>query len=347
MSGAGRVVVGMSGGVDSFVAAMLLRRSGYEVIGVCLQLWGGERDGGVERLCRAAGIPLEYHDGCRLLETEVVEPFVREYAAGRTPSPCCLCNRGVKWRLLAEVADRCGAERVATGHYVGIVEEGGNCYFRRGRDGVKDQSYFLWGVPQAVLRRALTPLGDYTKEEVKALAVELGYPEVARKRESMGVCFLAGRNYRDFVVERTGMACREGEVRDRQGRLIGRHPGVLNYTVGQKQGVPPAGGEAMYVAEIRAAENLVVADRKAGLWRGELFVEQLAMVCPADLFGEGVSVRIRGLGLNPGGYIRAERLAGEEGVLVRLAEPAWAVAPGQPVAFYRGDVLLGGGIVGR
>lgn len=340
-------MVGMSGGVDSFVAAMLLRRAGYEVTGVCLQLWGEVRDEAVERLCRSAGIPLVHHDGRRLLEAEVVEPFVREYAVGRTPSPCCLCNRSVKWRLLAEAADRCGAEHIATGHYVGIVERDGYRYFRKGRDAVKDQSYFLWGVPQAILRRALTPLGDYTKEAVKALAVELGYPEVARKRESMGVCFLSGRNYRDFIVEHTGVACREGEIRDRRGRRIGTHPGVLYYTVGQKQGVPPVDGEAMYVAEIRAAENLIIADRKAGLWREELVVERLELVRPADLYDGGVEVKIRGVGLNPGGCIQAERMAGGAGVRIRLAEPAWAVAPGQPVAFYRGDLLLGGGIVSR
>lgn len=199
-----RVVVGMSGGVDSFVTALLLKQRGYEVIGVKLDLWKEGESDELSGLCRQLGIDLLHFDGRALFRQCVVAPFVKGYASGCTPNPCALCNCSVKWDLLLQAAGRLGVERVATGHYVRIVKEGARYYIHKGADPDKDQSYFLWGLRQEVLSRALTPLGDYTKAEVKQYAQQHGYGEMARKKESMGICFLEGSDYRDFL-------CRQGK----------------------------------------------------------------------------------------------------------------------------------------
>lgn len=340
-----KVVVGMSGGVDSFTAAWLLREQGYEVVGVNLQLWGESDTREVERICRELHIPLLFRTGREVFRKRVVDAFVREYLHGRTPSPCCVCNRRVKWELLAEVAGECGAERIATGHYVRIQERDGRHYVLKGRDPAKDQSYFLWGVPPQILARALVPLGEYTKAEVKALASRIGYGTLARKRESMGVCFLEGRDYREVIAGLWGTwPGKAGNIVDRQGRVLGTHTGIFQFTIGQKQGLPSREGRPLYVAAIDAVRNEVVADEKAGLFTGTLLVSSVEAVDRQELFLPDVTVKIRGLGLNPSGPVRMEEQAAGK-LRVHLSSPAWAAAPGQPVAFYRGDVLIGGGIL--
>lgn len=338
-----KVVVGMSGGVDSFVTALLLLQQGYEVVGAYLQLWGEDKGTEVEILCREIGIPLVVQDGRRELQSKVIEPFVQDYLAGLTPSPCCTCNRHVKWKLLEEVAERYGAAHIATGHYVRIVRQDGRYYIKKGKDPVKDQSYFLWGVSQQTLSKALTPIGGFTKTEVKSWAAGYGYTGVTRQKESMGVCFLQGENYRDFICHYSGCMCAPGNIKNREGKLIGTHTGLLNYTIGQKRGMPMVEGEPMYVAQMNAGENLIIADRKSALYTGSLVVGQVALVREEDLFGPNVEIKVRGLGLNPAGYVRVEKL-GERRYRIHLSEPAWAVAPGQPVAFYREELLIGGGI---
>lgn len=339
-----KIVVGMSGGVDSFATALLLQEKGYEVTGVNLELWEKNDTTAVAGICRQLGIPLLYREARQLFREKVVQPFVRGYLSGQTPSPCCLCNGNIKWHLLAGVARELGIAKIATGHYVRIVEQGGRYYIARGCDPVKDQSYFLWEVPEDILSRSVTPLGEYTKAAVKAWALERGYAEIVRKRESMGICFLQGCNYREFVGRYTAERLPgPGRIVDRQGRVIGEHTGIFQYTVGQKQGMPLWQGRPLYVAAIDAARNEIVADVKEGLYADTLVVEGIQAIRPEDLTAGGVEIRIRGLGLNPRGEVSLEPL--EDGKWkVRLAEPAWAVAPGQPVAFYREDLLLGGGI---
>lgn len=340
-----KVVVGMSGGVDSFVTALLLRRQGYEVIGVTLELWEKNDLSGVRDSCEKLNIPLLCRDGRELFRQEVVDPFVKAYRSGLTPSPCCICNRRVKWILLQQVADELGAEHIATGHYVRMVNREGRFYIRQGIDSQKDQSYFLWGMPQALLKRVLTPLGEYTKKQVKEWAFARGYETMAKKRESMGICFLKNRDYRDFIKDYPiGNSRQEsGKIVDDEGRVLGEHVGILNYTIGQKRGVPDRAGVPMYVREIDVEKNNIIVAPKSGLYTSVLTVGQVEAVHLPDLFGDKVEIKIRGLGLNPKGYIRAERLA-PDCLKVMLDDPAWAVALGQPVAFYQEDILLGGGI---
>lgn len=341
-----RVAVGLSGGVDSFMTALLLKKRGYEVVGVKLDLWKKEEAKELEGLCKELDISLVYFDGMMLFRQKVVNPFIEGYLAGNTPNPCAVCNNLIKWKLLLRAADDIGAEYIATGHYVRIDREGKYWYVYKGIDPNKDQSYFLWGLTQDVLSRAITPLGEYTKAEVKRMAEDHGYSSVARKKESMGVCFLEGTDYRDFIVKhsgKTGMQD-EGDILDTAGNVIGRHSGLLNYTVGQKRGLPLRDGEPMYVACLDAEHNTIVADVKRNLRQMQLQVKNINLVCREELFANDVEIKIRGLGLNPEGYIRVEGNP-DKLVTVHLQSPAWAVASGQPVAFYRGEKLIGGGII--
>lgn len=337
-----KVVVGLSGGIDSFVAALLLQQKGYEVIGVNLNLWGENELPEVEHLCGKLKIPLIYRVGHDLFEEAVVRPFVKAYLSGSTPSPCCVCNRYVKWKLLQEVAGEQKAKYIATGHYVRICRIAEKYYIRQGVDTVKDQSYFLWGIPQDILSRALAPLGDYTKTEVRTWAALHGYERMVARRESMGVCFLQGRDYRDFILQYTGIPQSQGEIVDRAGNLIGEHSGLLNYTVGQKRGMPVVNGQPLYVAAMDAGNNRIIGDVKTGLYSDTLWVERAEAVDWRDLEANDVKVRIRGLGLNPQGFVDIQRLP-DNCLQLHLSAPAWAAAPGQPVAFYRGDVVVGGG----
>ncbi len=341
-----RVVVGMSGGIDSFVTAMLLREQGYEVVGVTLQLWEKNDLTQVRDLCDKINIPLFLKEGRSLFRHTVVEPFVESYLRGLTPSPCCMCNRLVKWKLLQEVADEYGAKYIATGHYVRIACLAGKYYIRKGIDPQKDQSYFLWGVSQEILKRALTPLGDYTKAQVKEWAGKNGYVQLADKPESMGVCFLQKKDYRAFVQQNTTAVCLPGKIVGPTGKVLGEHAGLLNYTIGQKRGIPSEDGEIFYVREIDTENNVILVAPRAALFTGSILVERVQVVSKEDLWASDVEIKIRGLGLNPRGYVRIEELD-ECRLRVYFPEPAWAVAPGQPVAFYRGDILLGGGIAGK
>ena len=343
-----RIVVGMSGGIDSFAAALRLQEQGWEVVGVHLSLWGEDDLRGVEALCRRLSIPLVVRDGREFFRDRVVEEFVRAYRMGHTPSPCCTCNRFVKWHLLEQAALDAGAERIATGHYVRMAERGGKHYVRRGVDEAKDQSYFLWGLSSRLLAKAVTPLGNCTKQEVKAWAMSRGYEVLAQRRESMGVCFLQGTDYRDFIRAYGGRAQEEqGDIVFREtGQFVGRHDGLANYTVGQRRGMPVVDGVPLYVAGVDVGRNLIWADVKSSLFSNVLYLEQLNVIDGKDLEADDLTLRVRGIGLNPQGTVRVERLAGGR-CRVWLSEAAWAVASGQPVAFYRGDWLVGGGIVCR
>lgn len=336
----------MSGGIDSFVTALMLLQQGYEVIGVNLVLWEKNDLSGVEEVCRKLDIPLIHQDGSELFRAVVVRSFVEGYLTGITPSPCCVCNGWVKWKLLNEVAVQLKASYIATGHYVRITVEQGRYYIRKGVDAQKDQSYFLWAVGQDILSKAITPLGNYTKTEVKEWALAQGYEKMVRQRESMGVCFLMGQDYREFMQEYAVEVQKPGKILDRTGKVIGEHNGLLNYTIGQKRGMPVMNGQAFYVAEINTEQNQIVADRKSGLWTKELWVQDCCFVSQEDLNAPDLSVKVRGLGLNPEGFVRVEKTPGND-LKVYLSEPAWAVAPGQPVAFYRKDKLVGGGVAGK
>lgn len=341
----GKVVVGMSGGIDSFVSALMLKSDGYEVVGVNLELWGSSDLEEVKRICQQLEIPLLVRGGEELFRRKVVDDFIEEYRVGKTPSPCCICNSFVKWELLNDVAEEIGASWVATGHYIRIVEENGRRYLRKGVDVQKDQSYFLWGIPQHILVKALTPLGGFRKDEVKAWAIENGYEQMAKRRESMGVCFLRGSNYRDFVQKNGHFEATGGVILNMAGEIIGTHDGIHNFTVGQKQGLPMVNGQPLYVVGLDIQRNAVIAGMRNDLWCNTIYLDRVQLVAPEDL-SRDITIKVRGIGLNPEGLVRVELLSCSS-ACVHLSDPAWAVAPGQPVVFFHGDLVLGGGFVCR
>lgn len=341
----GKVVVGMSGGVDSFVSALMLKKEGYDVVGVNLELWGSCDLTEVRKICQQLEIPLVVRGGEKLFQEKVVNAFVEDYRIGKTPSPCCICNSYVKWELLNQVAEEMEASWVATGHYIRIVEVNGRRYLCKGVDPQKDQSYFLWGIPHHILAKALTPLGNFHKNEVKAWAIENGYEQMVRRRESMGVCFLRGSNYRDFLRKHGCIHELTGSILNLAGEIIGTHAGIYNYTIGQKQGLPVVNGKPLYVVELDVRRNIVIAGTKDDLWCNIIYLHRVQLVEPDDLKRE-VTVKVRGIGLNPEGRVKVELLP-DNCACVHLSQPAWAVAYGQPVVFFYGDRVLGGGFVCR
>lgn len=347
-----RILIAMSGGVDSSVAAAWLVQQGYDVVGVTLHLWDYPDDGSVKGRCCA---PEDQHDARRVADhlgiahyafdrrelflREVVEPFVDAYLAGFTPSPCVACNRGVKMAELFALADRLGARKVATGHYARIVQSGPRLELHRAADPGKDQSYFLHMLSQAQLARLAFPLGDATKAEVRASAVSLGLPG-AGKGESQELCFVPTGRYDAFVDERAAGRARPGAIVDDEGRVVGGHQGVHHFTIGQRKGLGVSLGTPAYVVDIDAATAQVRLGgpddlrHSAARLHDAKFADDVALPVRA-----AVRVRYRHEGAS------ATVLRDERGVYVAFDEPVRAIARGQVAVAYAGDRVLGGGTI--
>lgn len=328
------VIVGFSGGIDSTTAVRMLRDNGYRVIALTIDTIGDD-----EMLAKArsvahdVGIEWIGVDARELFNREIIEYFCTEYASGRTPAPCTRCNIHVKWRILLEYADRLGMEHIATGHYFNVEEHGGKYYVARALDAAKDQSYYLWGLSQEVLRRALTPMGNEIKSAIKERFED--------KRESMGICFLRGKHYTDFLSSR-GVAMSAGEIVDSGGVVCGHHNGIVRYTAGQRrgEGIP----EGLRVVEIDVKRNRVVVDRRENLYKHTLYVDGCNIVDIDELMSsDDITVMIRGIGINPAEPVTITPY--NNGYRVSLKDGAWAPAPGQPLVFYRKNLVIGGGIV--
>lgn len=343
-----RIVVGMSGGVDSSAAAGMLHRDGWEVIGVTLHLWDYAREGhagrccspedqyDAARVCESLGVAHYTFDRRALFREKVVDRFVEDYADGRTPSPCVRCNESVKLGPLWEIAARLGAEAVATGHYARVAADGDGVDLRAGADPAKDQSYFLWAAPADALRRLHLPLGGMSKAEVRAVAAELGLVNAA-KPESVDLCFLEGQNYADFVARHRQIEARPGPIETVAGEVVGRHDGVHAFTPGQRRGVG-AGGSARYVLKIvpeRAA--VVVGDDDEARGRGAA-LEGFRWLCAARPRRVRARIRYRHQGVD------ATLEEGDGGrARLRFDAPQRGVAPGQAAVLYEGDRVVGGG----
>ncbi len=348
----------MSGGTDSSVTAMWLKNKGYEVIGVSLWFWNSPNNDLnnnelptfiVEAQELAKKLSIEHYiiDVRDEFREVVIKQFLQEYLKGRTPSPCIHCNPNLKWHLLLDKANQLGAEYIATGHYIQISKEKGIFYIYKGKDLVKDQSYFLWHVNQEVLSRTLTPLGTFTKSEVREMAANFGYKKVAIKKESMGICFLDGMDYRDFlrqeildIDEKIG----KGKIVDAEGRELGWHEGYPYYTIGQKKGLDLKEKTGLMVSRIDADSNILVLEKRDDLNKKTFIVNNYYLNNRADIDSSKITTVVRGLGLNPEGYSKLTFID-DDLLKVELEKPAWAIAPGQPVAFYIGDKLIGGGFV--
>jgi len=371
-----RVVAAMSGGVDSSVAAALLVKSGYEVIGMTMQIWSANAPaddyggccslaavGDARRVCDALGIPYYVINLRERFEERVIDYFVAEYRRGRTPNPCIACNRYLKWEALLQRALELEADYVATGHYARTVDgPDGRRLLLRGVDRRKDQSYALYNLTQEQLRRTLLPVGQLTKSEVRRIAGELGLV-VADKPDSQEICFVYDNDYRRFLREEAGVPEEPGPILDTDGNRIGTHKGIAFYTVGQRRGLGIAAREPLYVVALDAAHNAVIVGPRRELGAAGLVATKLNWIAidpPQKERPASVKIRYnapdvactlslaRPADLPDGSASAAEDRAGAaDAVTVRFATPQRAVAPGQAAVFYDGDVVLGGGVIDR
>ncbi|MCH8814965.1 MAG: tRNA 2-thiouridine(34) synthase MnmA [Chloroflexi bacterium] len=351
----GRVVVAMSGGVDSSVAAGLLLEQGYEVVGVTMRLWTEENADAARhhrRCCsvedtddaRAAADVLGIRHYVLNLEREfkeeVVDFFVGEYAQGRTPNPCLACNDRVKFKPLLEHARALEADYLATGHYVRVRHSDHGHELLRGADPEKDQSYVLYKLRQDELGQSLFPVGEYPKDEIRRLAHELNLPN-ADKPDSADICFIPSGNYRKFVRDRISVVA--GDIVDTAGRGLGQHEGIAGYTIGQRKGVPArGGGEPLFVIDIEPETNTVVVGEHEELMAEGLVAEDLTFVsgeAPAGAFTAEVRIRYRGELVPASVDVTGTRAE------VRFERSQRAVTPGQAAVFYDGDRVLGGGTI--
>ena len=354
-----RVVVGMSGGVDSSTAAALLLEQGYDVVGITLKLWpqdctaraedkccGPQAVSDARAVCHRLGIPYYLVDEAEEFRRQVIQYFADEYKAGRTPNPCVMCNEKLKFGTLLARARKLGATRVATGHYARVEPDPatGRFLLRKGRDPRRDQSYFLFSLRQEQLAHTLFPLGELNKTTTREVARDHAL-KTADKEESMEICFVPDNDYGRFLREAQLVAPHAGEIVDQEGRVLGHHEGIEFYTIGQRRGLKLSAPKPWYVVDLDVARNRVVVGGDTALSRDTLKVERcnwIAFAEPPESFEATVKIRYNHPGtpavLRPGPHGTVE---------IQLAEPQRAVTPGQACVFYQDDLVLGGGWIAR
>lgn len=363
MSRKGKVLVAMSGGIDSTVTALMLHHEGYEVVGITMKTWDYAASGGSKKETGCCN--LDSFNDARMAAVQhgfphyildirdefgnfVVDNFVDEYLAGRTPNPCVLCNTHIKWRALLKRADALGCDYIATGHYGKVYRhENGRFVVSKGVDETKDQSYVLWGLQQDLLSRTLLPLGGYRKTEIRQMAHDFGYPELAKKSESYEICFVPDNDYRGFLkrkVEGLEERVSGGYFVNKEGKILGQHKGYPFYTIGQRKGLDIALGRPAYVTAIDPDTNTVVLGEEEDLEKEEMRVTKVNWIKYEGLGGETEAItKIR---YKDRGGLSALTADGSD-VVVRFYEKAKGIAPGQSAVFYEGNDVIGGGIIQR
>ncbi|KXK11771.1 MAG: putative tRNA (5-methylaminomethyl-2-thiouridylate)-methyltransferase [Chloroflexi bacterium OLB14] len=350
-----KVVVAMSGGVDSSVAAALLKEQGYDVTGMMLRLWSEPGKEDTNRCCtpdsmaqarRVAGIldiPFYVIDAKDVFRETVVEYFLNGYAHGDTPNPCLICNQKIRWTFLLNHALALGAEFMATGHYVRIKkDESGKRQLMRAVDSAKDQSYVLHVLKQEQLKHALFPVGDYPKPEIRAIAEKFGLPTASRK-DSQDLCFLAGEDYRNFLQRNSPEILTAGEIVTPDGKVIGQHTGLANYTIGQRKGLNVQSAVPLYVMKKNASSNTLIVGTESQLGTPELFVRDVNWQSgdvPTESFYADVKIRYTAK------EVKAWVMPMEQNqVQIKFDAPVRDATAGQAAVFYQDDVLIGGGII--
>lgn len=353
-----RVVVGMSGGVDSSVAAYLLQEQGYEVIGVTMQIWQEEgvalqeENGGccglsavedARRVAERLGIRHYVMNFREEFQKYVIDYFVKEYQRGRTPNPCIACNRYVKWESLLQRSLEIGADYIATGHYARIERlPGGRYSLKKSVTAAKDQTYALYNLTQEQLAHTLMPVGEFEKDEIRKMADELGLP-VAHKPDSQEICFIPDHDHASFIERETGQPNKPGNFVDVNGTVLGTHRGIAHYTIGQRKGLGLAMGHPVFVTEIRPETNEVVIGENEDIFQTTLRAGDLNFMSLA-----GIDKEVRGVAkirYNHRGDDCVIRMMDADTVEVVFDRPQRAVTPGQAVVFYQDDYVMGGGTI--
>ena len=351
----------MSGGIDSTVTALMLHDQGYEVVGITMKTWDYASSGASKKETGCCNI--DSFNDARMAAVQhgfphfildirdefgdfVINNFVEEYLAGRTPNPCVMCNTHIKWRALLKRADALDCEYIATGHYAKIGRHSnGRYYLSRGADDMKDQSYVLWGLQQDLLSRTLLPLGGYHKPEIRQMALDYGYPELAKKSESYEICFVPDNDYRGFLKRRIPNLQQQvegGNFIDKSGKILGKHRGYPFYTIGQRKGLEVTFGKPVYVTGILPETHTIVLGDEADLNQSQMLVSRLNWI-KYDGITDGMEavtkVRYKDKGSVSNLYNH------DNGISVRFFEDAKSIAPGQSAVFYEGDDVIGGGII--
>ncbi len=362
MSKKGKVLLAMSGGIDSSIAALMLHEQGYEVVGITMKTWDYATSGGSQKetgccsldsindartLAVNMGFPHFVLDIREEFGDYVIDNFVDEYLAGRTPNPCVLCNTHIKWEALLKRADMLDCEFIATGHYARIREENKRYVISKGLDQNKDQSYVLWGLTQDSLKRTLFPLQNFKKSEIKQMAIDNGYVDLANKSESYEICFVPDNDYRGFLkrrVEGLEERVKGGNFVDKNGKVLGKHKGYPFYTIGQRKGLEIAVGEPLYVLEIVPETNVVVLGSKDELALQQMIVENYNLIKYEQLpYNYEALTKIRYK--DPG--VIATINHDNKNLNVQFHSSVSGIAPGQSAVFYDGEDLVGGGIIKR
>ncbi len=355
-----KVVVGMSGGVDSSVAAYLLKDAGYDVIGVTMQIWqdeevaAQEESGGccglsavddARRVAFALDIPYYVMNFKNEFKKAVINYFAEEYVKGNTPNPCIACNRYVKWESLLKRSLDIGADYIATGHYARVVQlDNGRYTLKKSATSEKDQTYALYNLTQYQLAHTLMPVGEYTKDEIRNIAKNINL-RVANKPDSQEICFIPDNDYAKFITEYSGKEPEEGNFVTPDGKIIGKHKGIIHYTVGQRKGLNLAMGHPVFVLAIRPETNEVVIGNSDEVYSNKLYADNLNFMSIEDLADEmEVTAKIR---YSHKGSNCTIRKVDENKIECIFEEPQRAVTPGQAVVFYDGDYVVGGGTIVR
>jgi len=340
------VVLGLSGGVDSLVSALLLKKQGYRVIACTFRLWNNETSIlNAKTLAERLGIEFRVLDISKVFKNKIIDPFIRDYIGGETPNPCVWCNNEIKVYYLYQEMLNLDADFFATGHYIRIKKIDKQHYIYKGVDKAKDQSYFLWNVRAKYLKYWLTPLGTMPKSKVKEIAIEHKMGFLAHKKESMGVCFIGDEGYHNFLEQnkKETQIISEGDIVDANNNILGKHKGIAYYTIGQKKGVEIE-KKGLAVLALDAEQNKLIVGENKALFKKSFVVKEFYFINNKDINHPEITVWIRGLGRNPDGFAQL-RISNNTLLQVELEGEAWAVAQGQPVAFYIADRLIGGGYI--
>ena len=356
----GKVLMAMSGGIDSTIASLILHEEGYDVVGITMKTWDYASSGGSKKetgccsldsindarqLAVDCGFPHMILDIREEFGDYIIDNFVDEYIAGRTPNPCILCNTHIKWEALLKRADMLGCEYIATGHYAQVREENGRFVVSKGIDENKDQSYVLWGLSQSCLKRTIFPMGGYHKKDIKKMAIDRGYVDLANKSESYEICFIPDNDYRGFLkrrVEGLEASVKGGDFINKEGHVVGKHDGYPFYTIGQRKLGVSLSKEPTYVIGINPLENTVMVGSKEDLKEQSMTVSNINMIKYENINdGFNAITKIRYKHIGEKSILKKT----DNNIEVLFNQKVEGIAPGQSAVFYEGKDVVGGGII--